>query len=39
MLQGLGNVVLNERIIWTHEREFLGASSLLFLASAAATIY
>lgn len=38
-LKGLGNVVLKERIIWTHERAFLGASSLLFLASAAATIY
>jgi predicted metal-binding membrane protein len=39
MVQGLGNVVLNERTLWTHERVFLGACSLLFLASAAATIY
>jgi predicted metal-binding membrane protein len=39
MVQGFGNIVLNERTLWTHERGFLGASFLLFLVSAAATIY
>ena len=39
MVQGFGSIVLNERTLWAHERGFLGASFLLFLASAAATTY
>jgi predicted metal-binding membrane protein len=39
MVQGFGNIVLNERALRADERGFLGASSLLFLVSAAATIY
>src|SRR3984893_3891904 len=39
MVEDAGIAILEERAPWARERAFLGASSLLFLASAMATIF